>query len=1248
MTPSLQNAPTQENEEHAIGRLLVDAQDLRPEQRERAEWKAQEEQRPLTDVLRSEGLVTSEILQRAIAEHYRLPSGEQMILGSEQAYPFLQKTLTPALCALLGEKQGKATAKNFLGTLCRFQRRIAERQMALEAKIAAGEQYRLLLDEERLSAQRVFSRRNRTKRALQQTLHLQGAASGRLFRVPCAEWRKKWHAFREQRRAAALARRSALEEARQKRDEERATREAERTKAAEEERAKNEAQRRAKEEERKRRTEEERQKTEGERRQREAQEKARREQKEREKAEIARQKEEERVKRETEKAARAEEARRLCEERRALRAARVASWKQSLGNMFGGRKSAPGGAAPREPVLSSPKDDARLLEEARKEAMKQIFVEQEKERLRPTHPESGHAQKEQLAAIEQARAALAAEEARIAEERRALEQARSQGRATSQPIADIDAEVENRLAGERAALAAERERMQREALEQAKALMREETKRGSGAAPAASAQTLTKQLEAERMKFELEKERIRAEAKAEMQVKLEEERAALLAKGAGKADARGDAALSQELIRWKTQVEKLERERTEIERQRALQEEQASARKEEQRVEEERLEMERARLERQRQEMEAEHAHKARMAEGKEQIEEERKHLEEEKKRLDAEAALAEKRRATERTRKEAAPKAPASKKPAGEEAKTDAKTQVAESTVDVANILLTQNYVSEEELKSAEALSKERNVSLEQVLKEEGLVTKDILQNAIAEFYKMPFLDLRSQPPDPAVIQLLPESFSVAFSAIAVERKEDGTLVIATSSPERGNLAEEVKKVLPSAPAIHLSYAAKESIEAALAFYEKPLDTRFRKIMESNRKVAPEIIEEIFGDAIRLGASDIHFEPQEKIVIVRFRVDGVMHEAGRIPREYFEGIVNRIKIAGNMRIDEHFTAQDGAIRWKGEGRSMDVRVSIVPIVDGEKIVMRLLSEYVRTLTLGDLGFTAAQREILIKAAHKPFGMLLTTGPTGSGKSTTLYGLMKIRNTPDVNISTIEDPVEYKIPGINHIQVNAKSDLTFERGLRALVRQDPDIILVGEIRDNITAQISVNAALTGHLLFSTLHANDAATAVPRLLEMGIEPYLLASTLELIIAQRLMRRICLNCRFSYNLTRTEACQLFLHADHYFPPSERRVTLYRGKGCAACGNTGYRGRVGIYELLTVTPELEAFIVQRKTTAEINDVARRQGMLTLFEDGLLKVKSGMSTIEELMRVAAPPEVIFASSTPVHAPPIPEETAT
>ncbi|MBU0766919.1 type II/IV secretion system protein [Patescibacteria group bacterium] len=442
-----------------------------------------------------------------------------------------------------------------------------------------------------------------------------------------------------------------------------------------------------------------------------------------------------------------------------------------------------------------------------------------------------------------------------------------------------------------------------------------------------------------------------------------------------------------------------------------------------------------------------------------------------------------------------------------------------------------------------------------------------------------------------------------------------------------RKKKTEEVRKEFKGK--VVFVFAPKSSIEAAFFHYQKPLATRFQKIIEAQKKVAPEILEEILDDAIQLRASDIHFEPQEKIVVVRFRVDGVMHEAGRIPKEHYEGVLNRIKIDANMRIDEHFAPQDGAIRHKTNSGGIDIRVSVVPVVDGEKVVMRLLSEYVRHLTLGDLGFCQEYQETLKRAAHKPFGMILTTGPTGSGKSTTLYALLKMRNSPDVNISTIEDPVEYKIAGINHIQVNNKAELTFATGLRALVRQDPDILLVGEIRDGETADISVNAALTGHLLFSTLHANDAATAVPRLLEMGVEPFLLASTLEVIIGQRLVRRICPQCRRSYSVEKGEAIALFPGADKFFT-NEGPVTLYRGKGCEGCGNTGYRGRVGIYELLEITSEIEELIIARSTSAAINKAACKGGMRLMFEDGFEKVRTGMTTIEELLRVAAPPEVV------------------
>lgn len=591
---------------------------------------------------------------------------------------------------------------------------------------------------------------------------------------------------------------------------------------------------------------------------------------------------------------------------------------------------------------------------------------------------------------------------------------------------------------------------------------------------------------------------------------------------------------------------------------------------------------------------------------------------------------------------------------------------------IELGKILVEESYVSEEDLKRAEEQSKERNVPLKSVLIELGLLSQELLESALAEHFKLPFADLVSNPPGADIVTFLPEEIARTYS-VAVMGKDEKGVAIATSDPTNPLLEEAVrlnlgqqhavfpekedpekKKLLghktgasyqttgkkgeearkPYAGPLVFHYAPKAAIEALFVHYRKPLATRFQAIINEQKRVAPEIITEIFNDAIELRASDIHFEPQEAIVLVRFRVDGVMHIAGRLPREYFEGVVNRIKIAANMKIDEHYAAQDGAIRYEAPGgRTIDMRVSIVPIVDGEKIVLRILSEYIRTLTLNDLGFSEEYKAILEKIAHKPFGMILTTGPTGAGKSTTLYALLKLRNFPDVNISTIEDPVEYKIPGINHIQVNADTNLTFANGLRALVRQDPNVILVGEIRDGETANIAVNAALTGHLLFSTLHANDAATAVPRLLDMGVEPFLLASTLEVIIGQRLVRRICPQCRYSYSIPLAEAQKLFPGAEDYFPNKEA-VRLYKGKGCEACGGTGYVGRMGIYELLIITPEIEDLIIKRATSTDLINAGKKEGLKLLFDDGFEKVKSGVTTIEELMRVAAPPEILFGNA--------------
>ena len=304
----------------------------------------------------------------------------------------------------------------------------------------------------------------------------------------------------------------------------------------------------------------------------------------------------------------------------------------------------------------------------------------------------------------------------------------------------------------------------------------------------------------------------------------------------------------------------------------------------------------------------------------------------------------------------------------------------------------------------------------------------------------------------------------------------------------------------------------------------------------------------------------------------------------------------------------------------------IDLRTSIIPTIEGEKVVMRVLSSYVKGLGLEDIGFSKENQRMMIEAANKPFGMIIVTGPTGSGKSTTLYSLLKILNEEDVNITTIEDPVEYKMKGLNQIQVNSFANLTFAKGLRSIVRQDPDIILVGEIRDEETAEIAVNAALTGHLLFSTFHTNDAATTVPRLLNMKIQPYLLASTLELIIAQRLVRKICSKCKYSVDMASADICHEHPGFEQFFP--EQRLTLFAGKGCHSCGGSGYKGQCAIFEFIQNTPALQDLITTSPSTQEIWDLARKEGTKTLFEDGIDKVKNGVTTLDELLRVAEPPK--------------------
>ncbi len=546
-----------------------------------------------------------------------------------------------------------------------------------------------------------------------------------------------------------------------------------------------------------------------------------------------------------------------------------------------------------------------------------------------------------------------------------------------------------------------------------------------------------------------------------------------------------------------------------------------------------------------------------------------------------------------------------------------------------IKEILIQGNYISEEDAKRAEDLAKKGVISFVDALLRDGVVNSDIVGQAIAESFKVPYADLNSAAITAEQIRIIPEEVAKRLRVVLFDNNDEKEVIITTDNPQLEGLEKELKELFKGRK-INISYSLSDDINSFFVHYQKPLDTRFQKIIEESDRVAPEILEEIFDDALTYKASDIHFEPQAKIVVIRFRVDGVLHEAGNLPKENYENVLNRIKVKSALRIDEHYAAQDGSLHYDSKlGISVDMRTSIVPIVEGEKVVLRILGSYVQGLTFNDLGLSKKNQELLREASEKPFGMILVVGPTGSGKTTTLYSLLKMLNTPDTNITTVEDPVEYKVQGLNQIQVTQATGLTFARGLRAIVRQDPDIILVGEIRDLETAEISVNAALTGHMLLSTFHANDAATAVPRLLDMGIEPFLLSSTLNVIVAQRLVRKICEHCKVSVvkNASDFDTPQLQGVARHL---GNKAITLYEGKKCEACGFTGYKGRTSIYEVIKITPNLQELIIKHPSAQEIWELARKEGATSVFDDGLEKVKNGVTSIEELVRIAPPPDKV------------------
>ena len=568
---------------------------------------------------------------------------------------------------------------------------------------------------------------------------------------------------------------------------------------------------------------------------------------------------------------------------------------------------------------------------------------------------------------------------------------------------------------------------------------------------------------------------------------------------------------------------------------------------------------------------------------------------------------------------------------------------------------LLDANLISEAEFEKAQKKAEKSKKKIEDILVSDDLIKQEELTKLKAYILGIPFVNLEKEAISPDVLRIIPESIARSHNIIAF-RKKARDLEVAMLDPEDLLTIEFIKKkanlkILPR-------LTTNESIKHVLKQYQKTLEAEFGEIIrkeagaikvvkEENlseekkelKKAAEElpvirIVDTLLKHAILERASDIHIEPTEKEILVRYRIDGILHDAMTLPIQAKSGIVARIKVLSKLKLDERRLPQDGRFKIETEDYKYSVRVSILPVFNGEKIVMRLLPESTKSLTLEELGFRG---EVLEKIQHnlrRPVGMILVTGPTGSGKTTTLYTMMEILNVPEINISTIEDPIEYRMPRINQTQVNSKIGLTFVSGLRSLVRQDPDVIMVGEIRDQETAALAINAALTGHLVLSTLHTNSAAGSIPRLIDMKAESFLISSTLNIVIAQRLVRRLCPETE-KYFLTKSEIkdlekyCDLdrvlnILKQEKIIKPecSWGDVEFNRPKPSKKCSE-GYKGRCGIYEVLEITETIKELIIKGTDSDEIQEQAKEQGMITMIEDGFIKAAQGFTSIEEVLRV-------------------------
>ena len=539
-------------------------------------------------------------------------------------------------------------------------------------------------------------------------------------------------------------------------------------------------------------------------------------------------------------------------------------------------------------------------------------------------------------------------------------------------------------------------------------------------------------------------------------------------------------------------------------------------------------------------------------------------------------------------------------------------------------------------------------------------------LTKAFAEYTQIPYIEIDTHDISLDVLAKIPERIARQYNAVLFKIDKDGTCHLAMDDPDDVQAVDFIEKEIGTNTKIYI--ATHENILSALELYRGDVNNELNEVIDIQRVETPEVesvtekdvsedspiaqtIDLLLEYAIRSHASDIHIEPREGFVQIRYRIDGVLKEVNRLPRNVLNALVSRIKILSNLKIDEHRVPQDGRFKIKVAGKQYALRVSTLPVADGEKTVMRILDESNQAVSLESLGLWGKSLKAMNSALPEPNGMILVTGPTGSGKSTSLFSILTILNTPNVNISTIEDPVEYKIPGVNQTQTNPKAGMTFANGLRALLRQDPNIIMIGEIRDSETADLGVQAALTGHLVFSTLHTNNAATCLPRLLDMGIEPYLIASIVRVVVGQRLVRKLRQETMTSYKPSEEEK-QMIIRMFNLKPGQDFRYIHELEKQAAAEGiggnnplstdengintlwkadfddnidgaSNGYRGRIGIYEVLNNSETIQRLIVANATSSQIQEQAIAEGMVSMQTDGLIKALRGETTIEEVIRV-------------------------